>query len=172
MSAISVTSVNVLDNPTQATNPLQLEIQYECLYDIDDDLEWKIVYVGSAESDKYDQVLDTVFVGPVARGQYRFVFQADPPDFSRIPPDDVVGVTIILLTCSFKDQEFIRVGYYVNTDYADAALRDDAPDAPAIDKLLRSVLADKPRVTKFPIEWGNPGSTGGTGADGSGMLVD
>jgi hypothetical protein len=36
MSAISVTSVNVLDNPTQATNPLQLEIQYECLYDIDD----------------------------------------------------------------------------------------------------------------------------------------
>lgn len=39
------------------------------------DLEWKIVYVGSAESEKYDQVLDTVFVGPVAPGQYRFVFQ-------------------------------------------------------------------------------------------------
>ena len=34
------------------------------------------MYVGSAESDKYDQVLDTVFVGPVARGQYRCVFQA------------------------------------------------------------------------------------------------
>jgi hypothetical protein len=31
--------------------------------------------VGSAESEKYDQVLDTVFVGPVAPGQYRFVFQ-------------------------------------------------------------------------------------------------
>lgn len=40
------------------------------------DLEWKLTYVGSAESEKYDQVLDTVFVGPVAPGQYRFVFQA------------------------------------------------------------------------------------------------
>jgi hypothetical protein len=38
-------------------------------------LEWKLTYVGSAESEKYDQVLDTVFVGPVAPGQYRFVFQ-------------------------------------------------------------------------------------------------
>ena len=40
------------------------------------DLEWKITYVGSAESSDYDQVLDSVLVGPVAVGSYRFVFQA------------------------------------------------------------------------------------------------
>jgi hypothetical protein len=104
MTAISVTSVNVLDNPSKATNPLQFEIQYECMFDLADDLEWKLTYVGSAESEKYDQVLDTVFVGPVAPGQYRFVFQADPPNFQLIPPDDIVGVTVILLTCSYKSQ--------------------------------------------------------------------
>lgn len=43
------------------------------------DLEWKLTYVGSADSEKYDQVLDTVFVGPVAPGQYRFVFQVRQP---------------------------------------------------------------------------------------------
>lgn len=43
------------------------------------DLEWKLTYVGSADSEKYDQVLDTVFVGPVAPGQYRFVFQVSLP---------------------------------------------------------------------------------------------
>lgn len=32
MSAINITSVNVLDNPSYFVNPLQLEIQYECLY--------------------------------------------------------------------------------------------------------------------------------------------
>lgn len=36
MTAISVTSVNVLDNPTKITNPLQFEIQYDCLYDLQD----------------------------------------------------------------------------------------------------------------------------------------
>ena len=41
----------------------------------DPDLEWKLIYVGSAESEKYDQILDSVLVGPVYPGQYRFVFQ-------------------------------------------------------------------------------------------------
>ena len=30
--------------------------------------------------------------------------QADPPDFGRIPADDIVGVTVILLTCSYKEK--------------------------------------------------------------------
>lgn len=36
MSAINVTSVSVLDNPSRVTNPLQLEIQYECVHPLDD----------------------------------------------------------------------------------------------------------------------------------------
>lgn len=36
MTAINVTSVNVLDNPSKVTNPLQFEIQYDCLYDLSD----------------------------------------------------------------------------------------------------------------------------------------
>eukprot|EP00887_Chlorella_sp_A99_P003412 scaffold7.g3412.t1 len=166
MTAISVTSVVVLDNPSLVSNPLQFEIQYECLYDLQDDLEWKLTYVGSAESEKYDQVLDTVYVGPVAPGQYRFVFQADPPDFSKLPTDDIVGVTVILLTCSYKNQEFIRVGYYVNNEYQDDALREEPPTTPLIEKLYRNILADKPR-------W-DSGNTTEQQASGlaSGMEVD
>lgn len=44
MTAISVTSVNVLDNPTKITNPLQFEIQYECLYDLQDGKEGSISF--------------------------------------------------------------------------------------------------------------------------------
>lgn len=39
------------------------------------DLEWKIIYVGSAESEEYDQVLDSVLVGPVPAGRHMFVFE-------------------------------------------------------------------------------------------------
>lgn len=34
MSAINVTSVQVLDNPQMFSSPLQFEIQYECLQDL------------------------------------------------------------------------------------------------------------------------------------------
>ena len=39
------------------------------------DLEWKIIYVGSAESEDFDQVLDTVVVGPIISGRHMFVFE-------------------------------------------------------------------------------------------------
>ena len=153
--------------------------QYDCLYDLPDDLEWKLTYVGSAESEKYDQTLDAVYVGPVAPGQYRFVFQADPPNFTALPSSDIVGVTIILLTCSYRNQEFLRVGYYVNNEYLDEQMREEPPAVPVLDKLVRSILSDKPRVTKYPIDWEGNGivaggsgavdaAAGGSGAGGSG----
>ena len=54
---------------------VQFEITFECIEDLPEDLEWKIIYVGSAESEEYDQVLDTVYVGPVPEGRHKFVFQ-------------------------------------------------------------------------------------------------
>ena len=57
-----------------------------------EDLEWKIIYVGSAESEEFDQVLDTVYVGPVPEGRHMFVFQvtlskccADRPTYLPFP---------------------------------------------------------------------------------------
>mmetsp|Transcript_11655 Transcript_11655/g.15846 ORF Transcript_11655/g.15846 Transcript_11655/m.15846 type:complete len:219 (-) Transcript_11655:119-775(-) len=153
MSVVNVTHVGVLDNPSRFSNPLQFEIQYECLFNLQEDLEWKLTYVGSAENEKYDQVLDSVLVGPVVAGSYRFVFQANPPDASRIPASDMLGVTVLLLTCSYRDQEFIRVGYYVNNEYDSEELRESPPETVQVDRLMRNILADKPRVTKFLCEF-------------------
>lgn len=50
-------------------------------------------------------------------------------------------------------QEFIRVGYYVNNDYDDEQLREEPPPKVLIDRVQRNILADKPRVTKFPINF-------------------
>lgn len=50
-------------------------------------------------------------------------------------------------------QEFVRVGYYVNNDYDDEQLREEPPPKVLIDRIQRNILADKPRVTKFPINF-------------------
>jgi histone chaperone ASF1 len=39
------------------------------------DLEWKLVYVGSATSEAHDQVLDSILVGPVPVGVNKFIFE-------------------------------------------------------------------------------------------------
>lgn len=81
------------------------------------------------------------------------MFQADPPDVSRIPEQDALGVTIVLLTCSYRGQEFVRVGYFINNDYVDTELRENPPAKPLFDKMTRNILATKPRVTRFKINW-------------------
>jgi histone chaperone ASF1 len=50
-------------------------------------------------------------------------------------------------------QEFIRVGYYVNNDYDDEQLREEPPTKVLTDRVQRNILSDKPRVTKFPINF-------------------
>ncbi|XP_011021322.1 PREDICTED: histone chaperone ASF1B [Populus euphratica] len=153
MSAVNLTNVTVLDNPAPFPSPFQFEISYECLTPLKDDLEWKLIYVGSAEDETYDQLLESVLVGPVNVGNYRFVLQANPPDPSKIREEDIIGVTVLLLTCSYLGQEFVRVGYYVNNDYEDEQLREEPPPKVLIDKVQRNILSDKPRVTKFPINF-------------------
>lgn len=87
------------------------------------DLEWKLIYVGSADSESFDQELDTCMVGPVPVGINSFEFEATAPSPNRIPVSDLIGVTVILLTCSYNEQEFVRVGYYVNTEYEQGPLK-------------------------------------------------
>lgn len=84
MSVVSITHIQVLDNPTRFSNPFQFEITFECISELKEgtprmklilDLAWKIVYVGSAEHDGNDQTLDHINVGPVPVGINKFVFQ-------------------------------------------------------------------------------------------------
>ena len=134
------------------------------------DLEWKLTYVGSATSyvyptislssppltifsSEYDQELDSLLVGPIPVGTNKFIFEADAPDLTRIPASEILGVTVILLTCSYDGREFVHVGYYVNNEYDSEELAADPPKQPVIDRIRRNVLAEKPRVTRFAIKW-------------------
>jgi histone chaperone ASF1 len=80
----------------------------------------------------------------------RFVLEAEAPQPHQLPEQDTVGVTAVLLTCSYKDtEEFLRVGYYVNIEYDSPELNENPPPRPEISRLTRHILAEKPRVTKF-----------------------
>jgi len=112
------------------------------------------VYVGSAKDDKYDQVLDCFTMGPLQYGVMQFELESNAPDYTKIPQDDVIGVTAIILTISYKSQEFFRIGYYVYNNYTEPELLEIPPEQLQMDKIYRNILADKPRLTRFDIKWG------------------
>jgi len=162
------------------------------------------VQVGSSESAEYDQLLDSVLVGPIPPGTNKFEFRCNAPDASKIPNKDLIGVTVILLEGYYRNVMFIRVGYYVSNEYIGSAPLLGAPGTKAEDdqgmdiensegeeddddeeedeeendtenkpvhmtegapapstrqipvtEIRRNILADKPRVTCLPVDWGS-----------------
>ncbi|CAO3609566.1 unnamed protein product [Cunninghamella blakesleeana] len=154
MSLVNILNIQVLDNPTNFNNEFKFEITFECNAELKNGIfEWKMVYVGSAESPEYDQVLESIMVGPIPVGINKFVFSANAPKIELLPQSDLLEVTVVLLSCLYRDKEFVRIGYYVNNEYADEALRESPPTQVAIDKLQRNILAEKPKVTRYNIDW-------------------
>ncbi|KAM0245010.1 hypothetical protein ACHAQJ_010669 [Trichoderma viride] len=158
MSVVSLLGVKVVNNPAKFTDKYEFEITFECLEPLEKDLEWKLTYVGSATSDQYDQELDSLLVGPIPVGVNKFLFEAEAPNTTRIPDADILGVTVILLTCAYDGREFVRVGYYVNNEYDSEELNAEPPAKPIIERVKRNVLAEKPRVTRFAIKWDSEAS--------------
>ncbi|KHN83200.1 putative histone chaperone asf-1 [Toxocara canis] len=98
--------------------------------------------MGSAKFEKYDQVLDSVLVGPIVEGRHKFSFEADSPDLSKIPEDDVVEVTVLPLRCSYHEQLFIKVGWFVTLDYTDPEMKQNPPTTLILGQLQRTVCLD------------------------------
>jgi len=146
-SPVSVANVAPLKNPANFGDDLDFEITFESTRALPGDLEWSVVYVGSADDSARDQTLADVEVGPVPAGTSRFVLSADAPDPAKIPAADLLGVTVVLVCCAYKGQEFLRIGYYVNNEAPEG-------EAPSKANVTRTLLAEQPRVTRVDIDWG------------------
>jgi histone chaperone ASF1 len=147
MSIINIRNVEFINNPARFTDPYVFKVTFECIAPLPDDVEWKLIFVSSPVNSDLDQELDDCCIGPVPVGVNAFTFEADPPNPAIIPKDDVLGVAALILTGSYRNQEFVRVGYYQNTEYDDEHLRAEPPSEIAWHRLVRS-LTDKPRVTR------------------------
>ncbi|KAI8811198.1 histone chaperone asf1a-B [Cladochytrium replicatum] len=149
MALVTLTNLNVVENPAPLLSPISFEITFEVIAALKEDLEFKMLLaIGSEEKE-----LESVLVGPVPVGVNRFVFTSDPLKPALIPAEDVLDVMGVLVTCSYRDKEFVRVGYFVHNEYAEPEVNENPPSTPDYAKLFRKFLVEKPRVTRFSIPW-------------------
>ncbi|KAF9484170.1 anti-silence-domain-containing protein [Pholiota conissans] len=150
--AVTIRDVEFMNNPARFSDVYRFRVTFECIAPLEDDLEWKLIFVSCPGDEELDQELDDCLVGPVPQGINSFEFSGSAPDPSRIPQDDVLGVAALILTGSYRDQEFVRVGYYQNTEYDNPEMRETPPPTIMFDRLVRDINS-KPRVTRFHIKW-------------------
>ncbi|RSM04219.1 Histone chaperone ASF1 [Fusarium ambrosium] len=160
MSVVSLLGVKVNNNPAKFTDKYEFEITFECL----EQLEKEQTSSGSSPtSDLPPPINGTKNSTPFSSAPSPSALTSSssrptPPNTSRIPETDILGVTVILLTCAYDGREFVRVGYYVNNEYDSEELNAEPPTKPIIERVKRNVLAEKPRVTRFAIKWDSEAS--------------
>ncbi|TKR68689.1 hypothetical protein L596_030935 [Steinernema carpocapsae] len=152
-SRVHIREVNFLNNPAPYTEGFNVEIIFEVVEDLSGDLEWELIYVGDPASEDGDQVLESVVVGPIKEGRHKFTLEASAPDSTKISQDDIRGCTVLILTCKYQDEKFVKVGYYVSVDYTEEELRETPPEPVDISKLERCVKINDVRVSHFAIKW-------------------
>eukprot|EP00922_Rhytidocystis_sp_ex-Travisia-forbesii_P063175 GHVS01094022.1.p1 GENE.GHVS01094022.1~~GHVS01094022.1.p1 ORF type:complete len:380 (+),score=109.64 GHVS01094022.1:438-1577(+) len=211
MSLVNVTSVGVKNNPCKMKERIQLEIVFESLQPLKQDIDWKVLYcccldennkpkgdpltsasptasssspppstdsssgssaspapannhpTSTSTSDKYfhDVELDSISLGPIPKGTLAFELETVPPNYANMPRRALFEMHALLLTGSYNGCEFIRIGWYVShaldkiaealADTTDVMYDDDVP----LDEemVMRCILTDEPRITRYPIDW-------------------
>ena len=140
-------------NPSTMNDGYSFEIYINVQEQLQEDIDIKIIYVGSSYSRDYDQILEDISVGPLNIGLNKFTITTEPVDFSPIPESELLGNTLLLISCMYREKEFCRVGYYVNNELEGIDPLVDEIKRENIDmtKVVRTL--SEPRVTLFPCFW-------------------
>lgn len=141
------------ENPDKYASPFRWRMRLAAEENVAEPITVSFVWVGSAASSDYDQQLDSFDVGPLEKGVTEFNLECDAPQMELVPPGDVLGVTILIISFQYKGQEFLRVGYYTQVAYFDAEWNRCPPETPQVQLLGRFVAMPQPAVTVTPIVW-------------------
>lgn len=141
------------ENPGRFVDPLKWRVRVQAAQALLETVSISFTWVGSSTSSDYDQVLDTFEVGPLGEGLTEFFLDCDAPSPEEVPQDELVGVTVLIVSFQYKQQEFLRVSYYTQVAYFDPHLNEHPPMAVAKDALGRFVVMPQPAVTAIPITW-------------------
>ncbi|PIO24058.1 hypothetical protein AB205_0022510 [Aquarana catesbeiana] len=184
MAKVQVNNVVVLDNPSPFYNPFQFEITFECIEDLSEgllpairrDMDDGQEEINFCDLHEFVEMSDSCAIASgvaqfQSRTQCEWGLVADAPNAGLIPDADAVGVTVVLITCTYRSQEFIRVGYYVNNEYTETELRENPPVKPDFSKKLDELDNSNPNLQSMLSTEGMPSASKGWPASENSLNV-
>lgn len=129
-------------------------VTFECFKPLPGNLDWRVIYLSSADNGSSDQVIDKFTMNDLQPGCMQFSIESACPDFSKTKIEDVLGMgygyflgtAAVMISVAYEGQEFWRVGFYViNQILGEGDLKWES--------ISRKIITESPRVMRFDIEW-------------------
>lgn len=149
MYPIEILYIKVLNNFCNINSLFIFEVLYEIKYNLETDFHINVIYITSPLEKKNDQELELFTLPAKKIGKFKVILKIQPPNYNNFKLEELMEVTVILLTVSYQKTELIRIGYYLNNEIV---FRNDADETNSIknENIIRKILSDKPRITYFP----------------------
>lgn len=117
MALVTVQSVSLLEEAGTFDSPFRFMVVFHCVCKLEHDMDWRVVYVGSSDSPDFDQVLETVSVGPLLPGKHAFVVEAKCPDIKK------VSRALCVVLCISADVALLSSRAHQSTDTSKRRIR-------------------------------------------------
>eukprot|EP00396_MALV-II-16_sp_LP-1_P000156 gene156-212_t len=106
-------------------------------------------------------------------GKFKTELLGEAPNLLDVPKDNQLDVGAIVVSASYRGQEFYRIGWYLYHDYEDVALREEPPPKIQLDKVQRlssgaSAIRSRRTMTRMMSRTRNGRAWPGADADGTG----
>ena len=85
MSLVNVLNVIVKQSKTAFTDQICFQIYFESVRKLNHNLTWRVVYIGQASNDQYDQVLEDAEMECEVPGRMEFELAVSPTPLLLIP---------------------------------------------------------------------------------------
>ena len=149
MYPIEIIYIKVLNNFCNINSLFIFEVLYEIKYTLETDFQINAIYITSPLEKKNDQELELFTLPSKKIGKFKVILKIQPPNYNNFKLEELMEVTVILLTVSYQKNELIRIGYYLNNEIV-FEKEADQKNSFIKENILRKILSDKPRITYFP----------------------
>lgn len=119
LPVVVINFVEILDPVSKFTEPFRFKISFSAAQHLEEDLEWSMIYIGSAEDDDggdmYEEVLEEVVVGPVGPGKHTFILEGPCPKLDKVPSGNIF-LGGIAINCFYKEKQLFKVAYFLQNE--------------------------------------------------------
>ena len=147
---VEILGVLIIENPITIKNKFHFQILFQLKENLKEKIRFKFIYIQPPLNEKRDEELENYEIPGNLIGKFKINFLVPPPTFFLEGLLKIFEITLLLVQFRIKEFEFIRVGYYVNTELNGPIEKDSGSNLYFKSKFTeRNILTDEPRVTKF-----------------------
>ena len=154
MGYLNITNMEFQEAGSRLEDPFVLDVKFDCMKDLSNRVEWRLLFVANPDDASQDQLLDSIEMAELEYGPKNFEWEVPAPDYRRLAnPFDVFDTSVVMVVVLVDNFEFFRCSYLLSHEYETEELRENPPERIDWTALRRNLKTSNPVINVREVAW-------------------